>query len=254
MPQNDAWVEGFYWVFLSFAVMLTAGLLSRFSSVMVFVCLTSLHQRNLFINHGGDTFVRVAAFFLMFAPAGAALSLDRLIRRRLGREGPELQPRRPWAQRMIQIQVALLYLVAFWWKSMGPAWVNGTALYYVSHLAEIRRFPVPGWLQQPALLKLFTWLTLALEFSLGVLIWFKELRYPLLAMGAVFHLCLEYSLNVPIFQWDVLSAYVLFVEPEDLARLGRWARRRAARWFGEAATRNGSNPMQAPQTIEQQPR
>jgi hypothetical protein len=227
MPQSDAWINAFFWVFLVFAVLLACGFMTRISSVLVFVCLTSIHQRNLFINHGGDTFLRVTGFFLMFAPAGAALSLDRLILRRIGRQGAEIKPRSPWAQRMIQFELALLYLVAFWWKSMGVTWVNGTALYYVSHLQEMQRFPVPAWLRQPVLLKLGTWFTLALEFALGVLIWFKELRYPLLAMGIIFHLCLEYSLNVPTFQWDVLTAYVLFVEPEDLARAGTWLRRRA---------------------------
>jgi hypothetical protein len=32
------------------------------------------------------------------------------------------------------------------------------------------------------------------------------------------HLSLDYSLNIPLFQWDVLSAYVLFVDPADVSR------------------------------------
>jgi hypothetical protein len=42
----------------------------------------------------------------------------------------------------------------------------------------------------------------------------------------LFHLLIEYSLNIPMFEWDALSAYVLFIEPEDLARA--WRRVRAA--------------------------
>jgi hypothetical protein len=72
------------------------------------------------------------------------------------------------------------------------------------------------------MLKLESWFALALEFSLGVLIWVKETRYYLLALGLLFHLTLEYSLNVPMFQWDVLSAYVLFIEPADLKRVWLW--------------------------------
>jgi hypothetical protein len=68
------------------------------------------------------------------------------------------------------------------------------------------------------MLKLGSWSTLALEFSLGVLIWVKELRYILLALGLLLHLSLDYSLNIPLFQWDVLSAYVLFVDPADVSR------------------------------------
>ena len=227
MPQNDAWIEAFFWVFLAFAVLVAAGFLTRISTVILFVCLTSLDQRNLYMTHGGDTFLRVAGFFLMFAPAGAALSIDRLLRVRRGKEGRQIQPKPPWAQRMIQIELALLYFMSFWGKSLGQPWVNGTALYYVMHLNELQRFPVPQWMIQPILLKLGTWFALAIEFALGTLIWFRELRYPLLLLGLLFHLTLEYSLNTPMFQWDVLSAYILFVYPEDLARVGSRAAERA---------------------------
>ena len=78
-------------------------------SVAVFLCLNSIDQRNLLILHGGDTFLRCAGFFLMFAPAAAAFSLDRLIAIRRGKQGPQIEPRAPWAQRIIQIELSLLY-------------------------------------------------------------------------------------------------------------------------------------------------
>jgi hypothetical protein len=80
LPQSDGWIDAFFWFFLGAAMMVTAGFLTRINCVIVFLCLTSIHQRNLFITHGGDTFLRLAGFFLMFAPAGAALSMDRLMR------------------------------------------------------------------------------------------------------------------------------------------------------------------------------
>jgi hypothetical protein len=98
IPQNDTWIDALFWVFLSSAILLTMGLLTRLNSVLVFICLTSIQQRNLYITHGGDTFLRLAGFFLVFAPAGAALSVDRLIRIRRGKESPNLQFRSPWAQ------------------------------------------------------------------------------------------------------------------------------------------------------------
>ncbi|HWF65957.1 MAG TPA: HTTM domain-containing protein [Acidobacteriaceae bacterium] len=229
MPQNDRWIAAFFWVFLAFAVLLTIGLWTRISSIAVFLCLTSIQQRNLYMLHSGDTFLRVAGFFLMFAPAGAALSLDRRIRIRRRREGVEIPPRAPWAQRMIQFELALLYLCSFLWKLKGHAWLDGTALYYVTHLHEVQRFPVPGWMHHPAVLKLGSWFTLALEFALGVLIWFRPFRYPLLCLGLLFHLCLEYALNIPMFQWDVLAAYVLFVDPADLTRAWKAIQHRFAR-------------------------
>lgn len=225
MPQNDALIAAFFWIFLGFAALLTIGFWTRLSSIVVFVCLTSIQQRNLYILHGGDVFLRVTGFFLMFAPAGAALSIDRLMRVRRKLEGAEIQPRAPWAQRMIQFELALLYFASFLWKIKGAPWLNGTALFYVFHIHAIQRFPLPDWTQQLWILKLVTWYTLVLEFSLGVLIWFRPFRYPLLLLGLLFHLSIEYSLNIPMFEWDVLTAYVLFIDPADLQRAGGFARK-----------------------------
>ncbi len=224
MPQDDCWIMAFFWIFLGFAVLLTIGLWTRISSVAVFLCLVSIEQRNPFIAHGGDTFLRVAGFFLMFAPAGAALSLDRLICAHKKGKRVEAVPRAPWAQRMIQFELALVYFMSFCWKVKGHAWLNGTALYYATHLQEIQRFPLPGWTQNSIVLKLGSWSTLVLEFSLGVLIWFRRFRYPLLLLGLFFHLSLEYAFNLPMFQWDVLTAYVLFIDADDLARAWQWRR------------------------------
>ena len=178
------------------------------------------------IIHPGDTFMRVAGFFLMFAPAGAAFSLDRLIRIRRGREGPEIAPRSPWAQRMIQFELAFAYLTACWWKTMGSDWVDGTAVYYVWHLDQFRRFPIPAFLQSMIAVRIESWLTMSIEFALGVFVWFKELRYAVLLLGLLLHLSIEYSMNVPLFEWALLSAYVLFIDPDDLQRAMRWVRAR----------------------------
>ena len=227
-PQNDHWVTGFFWFSLAFAILLTVGLWTRISSVVVFLCLVSINQRALLITHGGDKFLRAAGFFLMFAPAGAALSLDRVMRVRRKLEGLAVEPRAPWAQRMIQFELALLYFTSSLWKLKGHAWLDGTALYYVIHMHDIARFPLPSWIQNAEILKLGAWLTLALEFSLGILIWFRRFRYHLLFLGLLFHLSLEYAINIPMFQWDVLTAYVLFVDPDDLGRAVSRVRRRMA--------------------------
>lgn len=228
IPQTDAWIESFFWIFLGSAVLLTVGFLTRFNSVLVYLCLASIQQRNLYITHGGDTFLRVAGFFLIFAPAGAAFSVDRLIRIWRGKEGVDIAPRPPWAQRMIQLELSLMYFATFCWKVKGAPWLQGTAMFYIYHLDEFRRFPVPSWLLGPMMLKLESWAVLVLEFSLGVLIWVKAFRCKLLILGLLLHLCLEYSLNIPMFQWDILSAYVLFIDAADLRRAWDWIRKRRA--------------------------
>jgi hypothetical protein len=227
IPQNDSWILALFWLFFIASIFLTVGLWTRVSSIIVFLGLTSMNERMPFIIHGGDTFLRIAGFFLIFAPAGQALSIDLLRRKR--RRGTSPAPESlfaPWAQRLIQYQIAVIYFISFWWKAKGHSWWDGTALYYVLHLREIQRFPIPNWVQHPAVYKLGSWATLGFELLFPLAVWFKRFRYPLLFAGLLFHLCLEYSLNVPMFEWDILSAYVLFVEPEDLKRIfARLARR-----------------------------
>jgi len=218
LPQDDAWIGAFFWVFLASAAMLTAGFLSRVNSIVVYVCLASIEQRNLLMLHGGDTFLRVTGFFLMFAPAGAALSVDHWLRARRSKEPPGGRRSSVWAQRMIQLELSCMYLTTVVWKLKGAPWLKGSALFYVYHVLELRRFPVPDWMLGAEILRLATWFALALEFSLGALIWIKRLRYKLLLVGLIFHLSLEYSLNIPMFQWDILTAYLLFVDDEDYRR------------------------------------
>jgi len=224
IAESDAWIEALFWFALTSALFLTLGLFTRINSVLVFLCLNSIQQRNLYITHGGDTFLRIAGFFLIFAPAGTALSLDRCIRIWRGKESHTLKLQSPWAQRMIQLQLSLMYLAAFLIKIKGAPWLQGIALFYIYHLDEFRHFPLPSWFFVPTLLKLGDWSVLALECSLGVLIWVRELRYFLLGLGLLFHLWLEYSLNIPLFQWDILSAYVLFVDADDVSNI--WSRMR----------------------------
>lgn len=232
MPRDDVWVQAFFWVFLLFAVFLTVGFLSRFSSVAVFICLSSMLRRNGFIINSGDTLLRATGFFLVFAPTGAALSVDRLLRIWRGKEGVKIQPCWPWAQRMIQIQMSLLYFSTFAWKTIGSDWRDGTALYYTSRLVEFQRFPVPA-LDNGIVLKLATWSALFIEFAAGVLVWVRKLRYWVLLAAVCLHLSIEYSMNIPVFQWIAMAGYVTFVDPADLTRAWAWVRRRFGGRLGE---------------------
>ena len=232
LPESDAWIWGLFAVTLLAAICLTVGFLTRLSSVLVFFTLVSLDERELYAINSGDTFLRVVAFFLMFAPAGAAFSVDRLIAIWRGEEPPTLQPQIVWPQRMIQFQAALVYFITAWWKSTGATWVDGTALYYVHHLAQFHRFPLPAWFLNPIVVKLQTWIGLTEEFALGTLIWIRDVRYWVLGAGVLLHLTLEYSMNVPLFQWIMLSTFVLFIDPEDLSLSWNWLSQRIAPRLG----------------------
>jgi hypothetical protein len=230
VPETNGWVYAFFAVYLLAAACLTVGLLTRASAAVAFLCLVSLHHRNLIVLNSADTFLRLASFYLVFSAAGRALSVDRWLRVRRGIEPPgEPAPAAPWAQRLIQVQLAVAYLATVHAKLHGFPWVFGTAVYYVARVREFDRFPVPYLFDHLWTIKLLTWGTLVVEFALGALVWLRDLRYPVLLAGVMLHLGLEYSMNIQLFQWVMLSAYVLFIDPRDFQRVRqRWWRSQIA--------------------------
>lgn len=206
LPAGDSWILGFLLFHLLAAIALTLGLFTRTSAAAVFVTLVSLHHRNMFILNSGDTFIRVTCFLLIFSHAGATYSLDRFWRR-----GNDERKVSPWAQRMIQIQVSMVYLFTVLAKLRGDSWRDGTAIYYATRLEEFQRFPVPWVFENLAIMKLLTWSTLAVELSMATLVWIPRLRPYVLLSVLFLHLGIEYAMNIPLFEWVMVSALILFI-------------------------------------------
>lgn len=219
---SEAEVTLFLVLFLLAALCLTVGWWTRAAAVLVFVGLNVLHNRDSIILNSGDTVMIVMAGYLALAPAGAACSLDRL--RRVLRRGEDTAPLvMPWAQRLIQIQVCLVYLCTFLLKVQGEVWRNGTAAYYPLHQPEYARFPLPltdGSLLWP--LNLLTYGTMAAELALAILIWVPRLRLYVLAAGVLLHMGIEYSLNIPMFSFLMIASYLSFVTEADLNHFVAW--------------------------------
>ncbi|MBX9690692.1 MAG: HTTM domain-containing protein [Candidatus Obscuribacterales bacterium] len=217
LPRTDETVLVFFGIFVLSAIFVTLGLFTRLSTVVLYLTLSSLHYRNPIILNSGDDLLRVYSFFMLFAPAGDYLSIDALWKKR---QKPGWQPeaRSPWAQRLIQIEICLLYLQYTVTKLLDPYWLNGSAVYYVLISPELERFPL--FFDRHSLLvsQILTWGTLVQEALLCTLIWSRKYKYYVLAAGLFFHFCLDYCLNIPIFQHVIVCSYILFVEPQDLQK------------------------------------
>lgn len=213
LPEGDAWVWALLGAYFLVTISVTIGWHTRFFSVLLWMILVSLHHRNMVILNSGDTLLRVMSFFLIFSPAGQALSLDAL--RMAGKNQAKPAMAVPWAQRLMQIQVAVVYFSTFLWKLRGDSWMDGTALYYASRLMEFWRFPVPYFFEHLWTLKILTWAALCVEGAFPLLVWFKKTRIPILIAGVMLHLGIEYAMNIPLFALVMISTYVLFLDERD---------------------------------------
>lgn len=207
------------------ALCVTLGIGTRLGCLVVWLGLMFFTRRNTWIMNSGDRYVRVIAFYLILTPAEASLSLRRWLR---GRERFWEFPRRSlWGVRLIQIQVSLVYLTAVWDKvRTGPLWNNGTAVSYVWRLTDLRRFSMPTFQTNSLDINLATYGTLAVELSLGVLIWNRRLRPYVIVAGILLHLGIEYSLRVGYFSMISIVAILAFVSPAATTRATRWVRER----------------------------
>jgi hypothetical protein len=216
-PRGDTGVTLFLLLHLLAALFLMLGLFSRVSAAVVFATLVTLHHRNTLILNSGDTMLRLFSFFLILAPCGAALSLDRWWKQRRSAQPLPTPTMTAWPLRLMQIQFSLIYIASVSWKLEGASWLDGTALYYTTRLVSFHRFPVPFFFNQLWFLRLGTWASLVIEAGLGIGIWIKELRYPCLIAGLLLHLGIDYTMNIPLFEWISMSLFMLFVDG-DLVR------------------------------------
>ncbi|HEX9001247.1 MAG TPA: HTTM domain-containing protein [Blastocatellia bacterium] len=193
---------------------LFSGFYTRLSAAVVFVTLVSLHTRNVYLLNSGDTLQRLLCFFLIFSHAGGALSVDAWLAGSSANLSAPMHD--PWALRLMQVLVAIVYLRTTYWKLHGATWRAGSATYYALSVCDFQRRSLPQWLAQPWFYRAATYGTLALEGALGALLWCDPLRYPLLLGGVALHLGLEHFMRIGLFQWTMLASLLLFLKPADL--------------------------------------
>jgi len=256
LGASEPWMAFVYLLTIVAALTTTLGLWSRVSTILLALGMVTIHHRNGFIVHGGDTVMRVMVLYLAIAPSGAACSLDRIIGLWKGRLSPTVPSISLWPQRLIAFNVALVYFTTFWHKMRGDLWRDGTATWYPARLNEFDRFWVPSFLDNPPVIYLTTYGTLATELALGTLVFFRPLRKWVLLAGLMMHAYIEYSMNIPLFAFVICSCYVAFYDGEEVTswfrELGKkfdrfrvrvWTPKGAAMRPGPAAALQAMDPM-----------
>jgi hypothetical protein len=183
---------------------------------------------------------------LMFAPSGKGFSIPALFRGLIqggrGAPGPSGATAPLTMQRLMQVQISIVYFYAALHKMtgqflgghvladlLGGAVSNGR----VGHL-------LAGWLS-PAALEGFrasvvspefwvfsAWMTVILELTLPFALWVPRWRMAAMVFGVPFHLAIGYTMKIEIFSAVMISSYLLFLDPATLPSIwqrvrGRWA-------------------------------
>lgn len=214
-PTSRAPVTGLYVLLVAGSIGMVLGYRSRLAAAVVFLALMWFQRRNPAILNAGDRLLANLGFYLMLAPSGASLSLDRW--RRAPGSFWEFPARAPWALRLVQVQLSLLYLSTVWEKLQGQTWADGTAVSYALGIGQLVRVHLPDGLTDSVLLmNLLAWSTLVIELSLALLVWRRRLRPWVLGFGVALHVCIEVTMMVGFLGMAILVAYLAFVPPATM--------------------------------------
>lgn len=216
LPTDAVTLRIVYGMFVAQAIGLLCGWFSRFNAIGCYVWLVSFQHRNSLLFEGEDTLFRIIGFLLIFMPMNRVWSVDKHFFREQAATTVD-----GWSIRLLQLEMTMLYFSAGWCKWLGAPWREGTALYYVTRLDDYwGRFPLPAILtDSPWVVRGLTWSTLAIEFSVPVLVWFAPTRRYALGLILVFHLTCDYAMHLFLFHWIMLVGWLAFVRSEDFAWL-----------------------------------
>lgn len=195
------------WWYVALTIIAACGLISgvfpRFAALIAWAITLTMLNENYYLHNGGDRLRSILLFVLSFAPSDAVWTL------RLGRQ-PSGEPAfiYPWAQRLLFIQLALLYFMNGVYKLFGTEWFAGDTIYYVSHDIWWSRFSA-DWVPLHYLaLRIATWGVLAWEVTFPLLVLSKRYRPWALAIGAAFHVATGLTLNLGVFPLYALCFYL----------------------------------------------
>lgn len=192
------------------AFSLMIGYKTRLVTIISWLMLISLHNRNPFLLYGSDTMLRAVLFWAMFLPLGQVWSVDS----KLSQES-----RSSLSNRVVSvgsacfiIQMAMVYLFASALKSDALWREDGTAIEYALRLRQLGT-PLGLYLSEiPWFTRTATFGTVFLE---GIVPWFlfipwlsKYTRLPIVILFIGFHAGIASSMAVGLFPYIGMLAWV----------------------------------------------
>lgn len=209
---------GWGWILFLFALHLLAaasvaiGYRTRLATVVCWVLLVSLHNRNTYILNGGDVLFRCLWFFAMFLPLQARWSVD-----------AALSPKKPSPDKNLVfggptialiLQICFVYLTTAILKNGKEWWPDGTASYFALSLDEFTT-PFGKWmLQWYDFLHYSTYVVYAFEWAVAFMILAPVFRVPMRCLAVLglwaLHLNFDLSMRLGIFPWvDIVGVSAL---------------------------------------------
>jgi hypothetical protein len=183
--------------------------------------------------NSGDRLFQILAIIAVFMPLDHHYSLTAWWRRWRGKSMPLA---RVYGARLLQLQIAYVYLSSCVAKLSNTRWRNGVAL------RDVLSSPVfsewPSYVDSALIIGFLTYSTLAFELTFPFGIWWRRLRPFLLLWGIGFHVGIDVLMVIPMFSSVMIVSYPAFLSDDDFARIRGTASRVWQRIRGTKSSRD----------------
>jgi hypothetical protein len=113
---------------------------------------------------------------------------------------------------MLQLQIALIYLISGINKVSSELWRTGDAIQHVNRLSFLSNPHLSHLLGPGELIPfILSWFTILFELTFIILVWFREYRLFVLIAGLFFHLGIVVFLSLPDFGIIMIIGYIPFL-------------------------------------------
>lgn len=205
-------LNGSYWYQLAlfmlagfFAFRLIVGYKTKFSTIISWIFLVSLQNRNLAVLYGADAFLLLGVMWSMFLPLGARFSIDAYLNKKKPSNRNTALSMGTFTYIML---IAILFALSGYLKE-GSKWIEGTMLFLVFQIPDLRT-PLGAYLlHNPLFLRLSSWYTVIVErivpFLIIYPIYTAQARIAALILLVFFHTSIAVFMGLYMFSFVSLS-------------------------------------------------
>jgi hypothetical protein len=226
-----------YAILAILALLFLVGWQTRIVTPFLLLFWVGLASNSAVLTNGGDTIMRIALFFLIFANLSQHWSVDAWLRSRA--IGFVLTvPRRltppSWATNALHnaavvvcgYQIMVVYVTSGIFKLQGEEWRNGTGFYYSLVLDVFRPFPGLSDLAWQVTLFVFvaTFLSIWVQLLFPALVLWRPTRIVALVFLLGMHFGIGLFLGLWPFSLAMIGLDLLFVRDRSWERALRWVR------------------------------
>lgn len=227
-------IELYWYLGLLVSISFTIGFYTRINTILLWVLIRSMLARNPYLANGEEMVLQMCLIYLVWTDLGAAYSVDNWMRVKRGIAIPATLS--SWPIRMMQVNVALVYLISLPYKmAQDPGWVTGDALHWTIASDMWGPYQHPwltlvwdGWLR-----KLLTFGTVFIEAFFLLAVWFGRTRLFAIAGISMLHLGIAILIpNVTYFTLSMVCCFAAFLTEDDLRDVASF-RTHLSRWFSD---------------------